>query len=194
MLRNAGFVLLMLLVSAPAKAHGALGEGTSFWSGVFHFLVSPLSIAAVAGLVATLAIGRAELPFAAFAVSGVSGFLLACFPIQGAALAAAAGVVLVGISAASGYKLRGWLPPVLAACGGAAAGAAVELDAVSWGSASGVGVAIFYFTFVGVTASQNLQARHRFQAVTPIALRVVGAWVSAIGALLGALALRSVEA
>ena len=196
-MHNAFFALVVLAVSAPANAHGALGEGTSFWSGLFHFLVSPLSIAAVAGLVAALTVGRvgkSELPFLAFAISGLCGFLAARFPVHGAALAAAVGVVVVGISAASGYRAKPWLAPVLAACGGAAAGAAVELDAATWGSATGVGAAIFYFSFVGVAVLQNLQARPKFQAVTPIALRVVGAWVTAIGALLGALALRTIVA
>ena len=197
---NAFFAVLLLAVSTPAAAHGALGEGSSFWSGVFHFFVSPLSIVAVAGLVAALtvgsigSIGRPELPFLAFAISGLCGFLSARFPIHGAALAAAVGVVLVGISAASGHNAKQWLSPVLAALGGTAAGAAVELDTVTWGSASCVGVAIFYFTFVGVAAFQHLQTRPRLQAVMPIALRVVGAWVTAIGALLGALALRAVVA
>lgn len=154
--------------------------------------MSPLSISAVAGLVATLTAGRNTLPFAAFFASGISGFLLAYFPVHGAALAAAAGVVLVGVSAASGYQPQPLLTIALAACGGAAAGAAVELDAVSWGSASGVGVATLYFTFIGVAALQALQRQHRFKAVTPIALRILGAWVTAIGALLAALALRNV--
>ena len=199
MSRNSGLWLLFaaLTASAPAYAHGALGEGTSFWSGAFHLLVSPLSIAAVAGLIAALAagrVGKSELPFLAFAISGMCGFLSARFPVHGAALAAAVGVVVVGISAASGYKAKPWLAPVLTACGGAAAGAAVELDAVTWGSASGVGAAILYFSLIGGAVLQNLQARPKFQAVTPIALRVVGAWVTAIGALLGALALRTIVA
>ncbi len=115
------------------------------------------------------------------AATGLNGF----FP----AFAAPAALVIVGLFAVSGRTPNHAGAMCLAAVSGMSAGLAADLDAASWAGALGVGVTMVFIVGCAFTAFPDLSGIAAVQRVLPIAKRVLGSWVTAIGLLMTALAL-----
>lgn len=188
-----GLVAIGLLSCGPIWAHGGLGDAKSVWGGAQHFLTSPLSLAALLGLVAAL-FGTQERTFLITAVlASLSAAVAAALPGVVPAFAAPAAVVVVGFSAVSGLTPERVAAVVLGVLGGAAAGIAADLDSPSWPGSIGVALALLLPLVGALAASEDLLKLPRLQAVLPIARRVLGSWVAAMGLLIAALALHSAK-
>jgi hydrogenase/urease accessory protein HupE len=184
-LRKARLALVALAFAAsaaPAFAHSAFGTTGPFWSGALHIAVSPLSLATIAGFAAALG----PLPRGETALE----FLVALVCVAGAAAllpdwsrAAALGAIIAGSVAASGLTPKRPATLALSAVAGLAIGAAAGIDNTN--AIAGLGAALAFFLLCGaaLAAFQELEPR------LPIARRVAGAWVAAIGLLLSALLL-----
>ncbi|HEY6898384.1 MAG TPA: hypothetical protein VI279_14080 [Rhodocyclaceae bacterium] len=196
MSRNARAFAVVLLaascVSGPAHAHSQFAGFIPFWSGVLHFLVSPLAVAAVLGLVASLAASREESMLWSACIAGMLAMVGARLGLGSIALLAPAGAVLAGLAAASGWALNWWLAILLAAVAGASAGSATALDVPNWPTAMGVAFAVTYIGLSGIAYLWAIEAKPRLKIPFGIGRRIVGAWVAAIGLLLGTLALKGI--
>jgi len=78
----------------------------------------------------------------------------------------------------------------LALAAGLAAGASAQLDVPTWPAALGAGAVVFIAIAAGLAAFDAVPNSARLQSAVAIARRIAGAWVVAIGALLGALAVK----
>jgi hypothetical protein len=177
-----------LACCGPAWAHGGLGDAKSIWGGAEHFLTSPLSLAAMLGLAAVLFGTPERVFFPAVVLAGVcaaGAAALAGWPPSGAAPAA---IVAVGLAAVTGWTPQRAAALALAVLGGSAAGLAADLDARSWQGSIGVATALMLPVFGALAASEDLVRLPRLAAVLPIARRVLGSWVAAMGLLMTALA------
>lgn len=180
-----------LLCCSPAWAHGGLGDAKSVWGGAQHFLTSPLSLAALLGLAAALFGLQERVFFAAAVLAAVSAAGAAALAGSLPAFLAPAAVVVVGFSA-----VAGWTPPLavalgLGVLGGSAAGIAADLDAPSWQGSIGVAASLLLPLVCALAAAEDLMKSPRLRSVLPIARRVFGSWVAAMGLLMAALALYS---
>jgi hypothetical protein len=92
--------------------------------------------------------------------------------------------MVVGLAAAAGLKLPSKASLVLGAIGGVAAGAAANIDNPGIVAAIGAGLASF---LVGGCAFAGFE---KIEPFVPLARRVVGAWIAAIGMLLLTLGLQ----
>lgn len=177
-----------LACCSPVWAHGGLGDAKSIWGGAQHFLTSPLSLAALLGLAAAFFGTPERVFFPAIVVAGVCAGGAAALAGWLPSAAAPAAIVAVGLSA-----VAGWTPPYVAALalavlGGSAAGLAAELDAHSWQGSIGVTAAMMLPLFSALAVSEDLTKLPRLAAILPIARRVLGSWVAAMGLLMTALA------
>jgi len=168
--------------TTPAYAHD-FGSLAPFWVGVLHVAVSPLSIGTILGLAGSLCVARASHGIEGLAIATVAAFLAAWLATPIAAWASA-GAIFVGLSAASGLKPNALMAVSIGLFGGAAAGCAASVDAPTIVTALGVGFGVFWM------ACFAYEGFHRLEALLPLARRVIGAWVAAIGLLLAALALK----
>ncbi len=179
--------------AGPAWAHGGLGDGQSIWSGALHLLTSPLSLAVLAGLVAALFGCREKMVLTAGIVSGFAAAVAAALaPRVSPALAAVtvpALVVLMGLVAVAAWKPGDAGLVALSALAGLAAGVGSGLDTPGWQGVIGVAGSVVLLMGCALAAAHDALAVPRIAALVPIARRVLGAWVAAIGLLTGALAI-----
>lgn len=184
---------IALFSAGPAWAHGGLGDGQSIWSGALHLLTSPLSLAALAGLTAALFGCREKmvLPAAALAglAAGVAAALVPRFSPAFSALVAPALVVLTGLFAVAALKPGNAGIFLLSLLAGLAAGVASGLDTPGWQGVIGVAGSVTLLIGCALAAAHDMLAVRRIGALVPVARRVLGAWVAAIGLLTGALAI-----
>ena len=101
-----------------------------------------------------------------------------------------AGAILVGLVAAAGLKPVPWGLAALALATGLAASASAQLDDPTWPAALGAGTVVFIAIAAGLAAFEAVPNSATIQSAVVIARRITGAWVAAIGALLGALAVK----
>ncbi|MET0378266.1 MAG: hypothetical protein ABW049_04665 [Spongiibacteraceae bacterium] len=177
------------LAATPAHAHGPFGSAAPFWSGVFHFAVAPLAI--VVSIAFTAAIARADdhTVLAAIGIAAATAFGAALWmPSQWIAPAPLAAIAS-GLLALSGWRGRRWLYCLLAALAGSAIGIVAEPDQRTWGAAFGISGVVMLISSAGVELFLWFDRQLRWQAAALVAQRILGAWVVAIGLLLGALAL-----
>ena len=128
---------LCLLLPLPALAHGGLETASPVLAGAIHVLLSPLAWAAIAGLVLVVAgsqPGWLHRAWAAVAIGCVAGAML---EPHLSAIAAPAGIALLGACALLALRMPDWGTVVVALLGGAAAGLAAELDTVTVGGLLG---------------------------------------------------------
>ncbi len=182
------FLIVGLACCGSAWAHGGLGDAKSIWGGSQHFLTSPLSLAALLGLAAVFFGTPERVFFPAVLLAGVCAGGAAALAGWLPAATAPAAIVAVGLAA-----VVGWTPPraaalALAVLGGTAAGLAADLDARSWQGSIGVAAAMMLPLFAALAASEDLIKLPRLTAILPIARRVLGSWVAAMGLLMTALA------
>jgi hypothetical protein len=194
--RQPGIALLLLaLCCGSALAHGAASEQKSLWVGALHVISSPLSIAAAVALVLSVP-GLQDPRPVLVAVLAALGAATASLALPFLALpywSPHLVLILLGGVAAAGLRLapqRVLWPSVLAVCGGWAAGQAAELDVPSWAGAAGAGLSLGLPVFLGLMAWDDLEKIDKVRSVLLLARRILGAWIIAIGVLMGALALK----
>lgn len=181
--RGAAIALASLAVAAPAFAHDAFGTMGPFWSGVLHLLVSPLSVGTIVALGAWLA----PFPRGATAVEvivSVAGAAIGAWLLADWSRWAAIAAVGVGLAAAFDVRLPRVARIGASAAAGLGIGSASAVDAPSLAAGAGVALVTFLALAATLAAFQELETR------VPLARRVAGAWVAAIGLLIAALYLR----
>jgi len=190
--RLIAFGLALVLVAAPAEAHGNWSGG-DFYAGLLQPIYHPESLLAALALVLWSTQQESSaglLVCAAFTATIVLGSSLALLGarIPGAEWGTRAAMLAFGPLAAARLRLPGQLGAALAAAAGLASGAAATAPEaaqitrpVLWTLGLGGGAAL-----LGVYAHQ---AVWRFQAFwMQIAVRIVGSWITAIGLLVSVLA------
>lgn len=190
--RLIAFALALVLVAAPAEAHGNWSGG-DFYAGLLQPIYHPESLLAALALVLWSTQQEPSAGFlvcAAFTATIALGSSLALLGarIPGAEWGTRAAMLAFGPLAAARLRLPGQLGAALAAAAGLASGAAATAPEaaqitrpVLWTLGLGGGAAL-----LGVYAHQ---AVWRFQAFwMQIAVRIVGSWITAIGLLVSVLA------
>ncbi len=187
--RRTLFAAIAWACCSTAWAHGGLAGSKSLWGGISHFLTSPLSLAAMVGLlVAVFAIPQRVSLFAT-ALAGLAAGSASAFSGDVPAYLAPGAVTLVGLCALAGWRPVGLGALVLALLAGAAGGLAADLDASSLPGGIGVGGVETLIVGCLLAGCHDLAAIGRLQTVLPIARRVVGSWVAAMGLLMTTLAI-----
>ncbi|MDB5931880.1 MAG: hypothetical protein JWR60_3587 [Polaromonas sp.] len=171
-----------------AWAHGIAGATASIWTAPHHLLTSPLSLAALIGLALVLFGIREPASFIAAALAGAAATLATALLPQLPGVLAPAGVVVIGLAAVAAWKPSTGFAFVLAVLAGLAAGSAAELEQARWQELAGIGITVLVAAFWLLASAENLSHSARLQPVLPLARRVLGSWITAIGLLLGALA------
>lgn len=179
----------MLLSCGPAWAHGSMGDGKSLWGGASHFLTSPLSIASVVGLCAALFGVHEKLALAVAMVAGAAAGVGSAAAHYVPTFFAPAAVVVVGLCAVIGRKPSVIGALLVATIAGLAGGIAADVDAPSWPGAIGIAGAMMFPVACTLAAAHDIGSFQRLQSVLPIARRVLGSWVAAIGLLTTTLAI-----
>ena len=184
--------LAVVLVAAPAQAHGNFNGG-DFYAGLLQPIYHPESLLAALALVlwsTQLEPSAGFAACAAFVAAIVLGSALALLGarVPGAEWGTRAAMLAFGPLAAARLRLPAPLGAALAAVAGLASGAAATAPEaaqitrrVLWTLGLGGGAAL-----LGVYAHQTVW---RFQAFwMQIAVRIVGSWITAIGLLVSVLA------
>ena len=187
--RQIGLLVAGLICCSPAWAHGGLSDGKSLWGGASHFLTSPLSLAALAGLAAALFGVTSRLSTASAIVAGLAAGISSALAAYVPAYTAPALVVAVGLVAVTGWKPSNLSALLLSVVAGTAGGIAADIDVPSWPGAIGVAGSMMLILGCALAASEDLAGIARLQAILPIARRVLGSWVAAIGLLMTTLAI-----
>ncbi len=184
-----GVLLALALLCGPsAWAHGGLTGSKSLWGGISHFLTSPLSLAAMVGLLVALFAISQRLSLAATTLAGVAAGIASAFSGDVPAYLAPGAVTMVGLCALAGWRLPAPAVLLLAVLAGIAGGLAAELDAPSLPGGIGVGGVEVFIVGCLLAAAHDVAALVRLRTVLPIARRVVGSWVAAMGLLMTTLA------
>ena len=195
MLRKRAFTVLLvangLFYSNAALAHDAFGNDKSVWTGALHLLTSPLAVAAMVGLVLALFGVHERMSLVAAVCAAATSALAAAVPTQIPAFAVPAAVVVLGLSATAGLKPSRLGTVLLSLLAGLAAGTASDLDNPSWQGVIGIAGVMLFVTISALAALDDMTRLPSLTNVLPIARRILGSWVAAIGLLLGALAIRT---
>jgi hydrogenase/urease accessory protein HupE len=177
----AGFIPL-LCAAAPARAHLGDGAGAPFWDGALHVLTAPLAVAMVIGTAAAVARCEPDRRIECVALLAVIAAAASAWLPQHWSHVAALGAIAVGACAVLDARPSRALAYALTALAGMAVGVASRLDVPGLAAALGAGLA------AGLGMAWCVEGLARIGERVPIARRVLGAWVVAIGALTGALA------
>lgn len=183
---------LALACSTPALAHGAFGSSKPLVSGALHLLTSPLSLAALAGAVAALCGLQGRWLVAASAVVAIGVAAGCIWSGQLPLYTPSAAIVIVGLVAVSGIRMSTRFSMPVALLAGLAAGIAASLDEVITPAVIGASLPAFVITAYALASYADFSHLPKVQSIGPIARRVLGAWVAAIGLLLFALELRGI--
>ncbi len=190
-LRALALLAAGLVLCGPTLAHDAFGGGKPLLSGATHLLTSPLSLAAMVGLIASAADARDPWPIMAGGIAGTMAVVGGIFSQTLPQWTGAAGVIVVGVAAAVGTKTVPMGTVALSFVSGLAAGTAAKLDNPALPAALGTGGVLFILTAAGLVAIGGLPDNAKIGFAVSIARRIAGAWVVAIGTLLSALALKT---
>ncbi len=182
-------VASVLLWAPSAWAHGGLTGSKSLWGGISHFLTSPLSLAAMVGLLVALFAVSQRINLLATTVAGVAAGIASAFSGDLPTYLAPGAVTLIGLCALAGLRLPAPAAVFLSLLAGFAGGLAADLDAPSLPGGIGVGAVEVMVVGCLLAAAQDIAGVARLQTVLPIARRVVGSWVAAMGLLMTTLAL-----
>lgn len=180
--------------TGPAQAHSQFSAVIPFWSGALHFLVTPLSVAATIGLIAVLSASRDEGMLFAACLAGLVAMIAARYAQPAPAIISAGCALVTGLVAILGRTPGKLFASIVAAVSGVGIGCGTELDSSNWPAATGIAVAVAYVALSGIAALWALESRLTSTEPIQIGRRVVGAWVAAIGLLVGALALKRIGA
>lgn len=181
----------LALAGAPAWAHSGLTGGLALWDGATHILLSPLSLAAIAGLAAILC-GIEERRIYAVSIAvgicagvahGVAPYLPAC-AVPGA-------IAMVGLIGVAAWKPSPAAEIALSLVAGLAGGAAASLDAPNLPTIAGAVLAQMLLLAIVLMGYRDLNRLQALAPILPIARRVLASWVTAMGLLMTALAFHS---
>lgn len=189
LVRRFAVVCSLLLCCGSALAHGGLQGSQSLWGGALHFLTSAVSLAALAAMLAVL-FGIAErLALGVAAVAGASAGIASALAEVLPVYTAPSVLVMVGLTAVLGWKPSRTGSILIAALTGLAAGLAADLDAPSWAGGTGVACTAMFVSGCALAVSRDLASVPKLAYIVPVAKRVLGSWVAAIGMLMAALAI-----
>ena len=188
-LRHTGLVAVAGLCCSTAWAHGGLAGSKSLWGGISHFLTSPLSLAAMVGMLVALFAIPQRASLIATAVAGIAAGIASAFSGDLPVYLAPGAITLVGLCALAGWKPSQAGAVALALVAGVAGGLAADLDAPSLPGGIGVGGVEMFIVGCLLAACHDFAAMTKLQVVMPIARRVVGSWVAAMGLLMTTLAI-----
>ena len=179
-----------ILGSTAAWAHGELGGGAGILSGLAHFVSSPISLACLVGMVVVVYVVEEDrvpaIVISAAVSAGLSSFLAASGPAYVAPIVTA----LVGLTAVAALKPSNTAAILIAIVCGFASGLAADLDPPTIARALGVSIAQAGLLGSALYTLPELGRARKLHAVLPIARRVIGSWVAAIGLLMAALAIQ----
>lgn len=170
-------LLLAVMTSPSAHAHAMFGSAAPFWSGVLHFLVMPLALAAAAALIVTLAGAAESAVLSALAAAAAITFAAAEWMPPTLHIAAPICMAAVGLFATTGRN-----PGIGSACmlgigSGLAAGIAVGSEAWEWGGSLGAALAILVLGSWGVAGLARIQSIPRWSSRASMARRATGAGI-----------------
>jgi urease accessory protein len=183
------FLLPLLLVAAPARAHLVSTELGPFYDGAAHPLVTPEDLLLILGFAVLAALpgvraGRRTLAAltTAWAIGVLAGFGIAPAEIV-VPMASAALLVVLGLGGAFRLRLRtGWLAFLAVAVGlsrGFLNGAAAHAADGVWLSALGIATGVFLAAALAMGLTARLEKRH-----WTVVLQVAASWIAAIGLLM----------
>ena len=198
---GAAIAALLATAANPAAAHGGLGGGGGFLSGVFHPFMAIEHLILLLGLGLLSARVPRERRGPSFALLGVG--LLLGVAVAHITPGVAVTVAILGLAVVTGgfvslapQKLSAVLLAGLAGLSGLAVG--LDTDTITgWQnglpalatSTAGLATGV-YLIVLDAAALASLAARPPF----PIAVRVAGSWIAAIGLMLLALSLAPIRA
>lgn len=181
--------LVLLPLATPAAAHGGFGAVNSLASGALHLLTSPMSLAALAGLAVVLAGRERPAPWVFVLLAGAGAAAGAALIAVAPKWLAPASIALLGLCAAAALRVPPAAACVLAVVGGMGAGLGSDLDLpIAVRPVAGAAAALAFPLLLLLVGYEDVRKNARIVPFMGIAGRVVGAWVAAIGLLLGALA------
>ena len=102
---------------------------------------------------------------------------------------APAAVVVVGLCAVIGRKPSAVGALLVSIIAGLAGGVAADVDGPTWPGAIGIAGAMLFPVACALAAAHDIGSINKLQSVLPIARRVLGSWVAAIGLLMTTLAI-----
>lgn len=177
----AAAAVILGFTATPSFAHGGFGSAGPFWAGGLHLFVSPLALVVLVALAASVAFLKTD-DVAQVATAAAVTCFLACWLLPSSVgPMAPIGGIAAGVCAALGYKPKRFAAIALGAVAGVSLGLALEFDSRSMAASAGAAVATF------LVLAYLQMGLSRIGAKWPVALRVLGAWVTAISLLLGAL-------
>lgn len=187
LLKRYSTLILCLLFCSPVWAHSGLVGMRALWDGALHVLATPLSLAALVGA-CTVLTGANErhvlyLSLCA-AVTAALAFLTSSYLPACTAPAIIAILGLVGVGA---WRLSAGQYFLVAIFAGLAGGLAADVDAPSSLTIAGVFLAEISVLYGLLITYQDLASVQKLATVLPIAKRVLGSWIAAIGLLMTAL-------
>lgn len=196
-MRRAGLFVAALAALGPARAEAHLVgvEFGDFYAGALHLLTAPADVALLMGLALVTAVQPRETgrwSLAALPIGLVAGIFAAALTAGSVAIDPVVALVLAaaGLAATAALRMPAALIAALAAGIGLLLGLANGTAAVGtpvdwWLYGAGV---VATGTFLGTMAVAGMTALREWQAWVPIAQRVVGSWLAAVGAMVFALA------
>lgn len=191
-----GFLVGAAVLCGPAWAHGpfgAFGSGSTVWDGTLHLVTSPLSVAATLGLV--LAVLGLEEPWTVMValLAGAAAALGAAMQGQLPGFMAPFSVVVLGLCAVAGWKPSAPVSAALALVAGLAAGVAADLEGPRIQDLIGIALTVMIVVLALLSALDDLGRLRKLVPIMPMARRVLGSWIAAMGLLLGALAVLGIR-
>ena len=179
-----------LLLSVDAHAHNGFGNISPFWSGILHFFISPLAIAATVGYFAWIANSKKVLDLNSIAICSTSAGIMSLHPGLLSRDILAVGVLLVGIAAMLRIRTPQLVIQAVGLLIGTVIGIGADLDSQSVISAFGVSLVTLYLGIVFLGLWDRGTEIAWLNPILPTASRVLGSWVAALGLLLVALGVR----
>ncbi len=191
-----GFLVGAAVLCSPVWAHGpfgAFGSGPTLWDGTLHLVTSPLSVAATLGLV--LAVLGLEEPWTVVValLAGAAAALGAAMLAQLPGFMAPFAIVVLGLCAVAGWKPSALVSAALALVAGLAAGVAADLEGPRIQDLIGIALTVMIVVLALLSALDDLGRLRRLVPIMPMARRVLGSWIAAMGLLLGALAVLGIR-
>jgi len=184
------FFFVALLLSVDAHAHNGFGNISPFWSGILHFLISPLAIAATVGYFAWIASSKNVLDLNSIAICSTSAGIMSLHAGLLSQDILAVGVLLVGIAAMLRIRTPQLVIQAVGLLIGTVIGIGADLDSQSVISAFGVSVVTLYLGIVFLGLWDRGTEIAWLNPILLVASRVLGSWVAALGLLLVALGIR----
>jgi len=171
-------------------AHSGLTGGMALWDGATHILLSPLSLAAIAGLGSVLCgMGERRIYTVAILSGLAAGSAWPLAPYLPACTAPGA-IAVVGLIGLAAWKLSSRAELLLAILAGLAGGMAASLDAPNFPTVVGAILAHMLVLAVVLMGYLDLLKVAAIAPLLGVARRVLASWVTAMGLLMTALAFR----